>query len=255
MSDSGSTADRVSAALSVIDRTIAPGDTMYTSAEHYFSVGASALRAVLLALDAAGLDAPPRTILDYGCGHGRVMRFLRAAFPEAALLACDIDAPAVAHCVAAFGARAVVGQIDFDRLERLAGIDLIWCGSVLTHLAAAQWPRLLGYFAGALAEGGLAVVTTGGRAVAAKLEQVTDYGLGPQARAATLAAYRSSGFGYNDYPGNKGYGLSVAGPEWVAGQVIRTRGLRLVAYTEAGWDRHLDVVALVKDAGLVLEGR
>jgi hypothetical protein len=33
---------------------------------------------------------------------------------------------------------------DLDRVERVRDIDLIWCGSILTHLDASQWPRLLG---------------------------------------------------------------------------------------------------------------
>ena len=49
---------------------------------HYYSIGADALRIVVKNLLAAGL-APPRRILDFPCGSGRVMRHMRAMFPDA----------------------------------------------------------------------------------------------------------------------------------------------------------------------------
>jgi SAM-dependent methyltransferase len=235
-----------------MDRTIAPGDTMYTSDDHYFSVGASALRAMLLALETVGLKEP-RRILDFGCGYGRVLRLLRAAFPHAELLACDVDVEAMTHCAQAFGARAVAGSTDFDRVERLHGIDLIWCGSVLTHLPAPQWQRLLAYFAEVLADGGVAVVTTAGRSTAGLLEQGPAFGVEAYERAAMVASYKSSGLGYSDAPGHVDYGLCVSRPDWVLAQVLPHSGLRIVGFVEAGWDHHLDVVSLAKDAHRVLK--
>ena len=244
--------DRVRAVMSGVDRTIAPGDTMYTTDDHYFSVAASALRALLAAQESAGLSKP-RRVLDFGCGYGRVMRTLRAAFPQAEILASDLDAGAVAHCATAFGARPVQTSTDIDRVERVRDIDLIWCGSILTHLDAPQWPRLLGYFAEDLAVGGVAVMTTCGRVVAWNLAHDTDYGLAPAARASMLASYRSRGFGYHDYPGQEGYGLSVSTPAWTVAQVVVLPSLRIIGYVEAGWDGHQDVLPVAKDADRLLK--
>jgi SAM-dependent methyltransferase len=244
--------DRVRAVMSGVDRTIAPGDTMYTTDDHYFSVAASALHALLAALESAGLSTP-RRVFDFGCGYGRVMRALRAAFPEAELLASDLDAGGVSHCATAFGARPVQTSADIDRMEQVRDVDLIWCGSVMTHLDAAQGELLLGYFANALAPGGVAVMTTHGRKAARRLEQVTDYGLAPRARASVLASYRSRGFGYHDYPGQRGYGISVGTPARTVGHVFNTPSLRIIGYVEAGWDGHQDVLSVAKDADRVLE--
>src|SRR5258708_2606727 len=54
-----------------ISRDIAPGDEMFTgNAEHYFDVGASALRCIESALHAARLPKfSMRRILDLPCGH------------------------------------------------------------------------------------------------------------------------------------------------------------------------------------------
>jgi hypothetical protein len=181
------------------------------------------------------------------------MRTMRAAFPEAQILASDLDADAVAHCATAFGARRVASSTDIGRVERVQDVDLIWCGSILTHLDAPQWPRLLGYFAEALADGGVAVMTTGGRVVAWNLGHDTDYGLSPAARASMLRSYRSKGFGYHDYPGQKGYGLSVSTPAWTLSQVHALSSLRIIGYEEAGWDGHQDVLSVMKHADRRLE--
>ncbi len=243
--------DRVRAVMARADRRVAPGDTMYHGNDaHYFGVAASALKAMLLALETAG-RREPRRVLDFGCGFGRVMRAVRAAFPGAELLACDVDAAGVAYCVEAFGARAVSGSTDLARLEPLRGVDLIWCGSVLTHLDAAQWPRLLAYFACALSDGGVAVITTHGRRTAWRMEHVADHGLAPSERASVLESYRSTGFGYRDQ-GQRGYGISISSPAWVVGQVRLVPELRTIGYIEAGWDGHQDVLSVARDAERVL---
>ncbi len=74
---------------------VAPNDTMLVNtslreAQHYFSVGRGALFLVQQALLAADNEAPGR-ILDFPCGHGRVLRWLRAKWPDAEISAADID--------------------------------------------------------------------------------------------------------------------------------------------------------------------
>jgi trans-aconitate methyltransferase len=64
---------------------IAAADEMFTGdPEAYFSVGRSALGCINVSLMAADLEPESvRTILDLPCGHGRVLRYLREAFPNA----------------------------------------------------------------------------------------------------------------------------------------------------------------------------
>jgi SAM-dependent methyltransferase len=80
-----------------VDQGIAETDGMFErhlpherAWNHYFYCGRSALGAIRLALAAAG-TSKVRSILDLPCGHGRVLRVLKAAFPEAELHACDLD--------------------------------------------------------------------------------------------------------------------------------------------------------------------
>src|SRR5204863_8296827 len=69
----------------------------------YFATSQWALQPIRLALLAARRDRVGR-ILDLPCGYGRVMRAIRAEFPEAHITACDIDPHAVDFCAETFGA-------------------------------------------------------------------------------------------------------------------------------------------------------
>ncbi|MEV6909142.1 class I SAM-dependent methyltransferase [Amycolatopsis sp. NPDC051071] len=246
--------ETVAGIMTGVSTTIADGDSMFAgnNIEHYMSVSRDALRAVLAALQVTGRPEPKR-LLDFGCGYGRVLRSLRAAFPAAELIACDMDPAALAGCAQAFGARAVIGAPDVDHIEQVTEVDLLWCGSVLTHLDASNWGPLLRYFARALAPGGVAVVTTHGRRMAMRAEAGKDYGLDARATDRMLAAYKACGFGYNNYEGNDGYGISLSSPGWAVQRALETPDLRLAGYDEAAWDRHQDVMVLVKDANATLK--
>lgn len=247
-------AEQVGQIMSTVDRTIVPDDSMYAgNEEHYFRVASDALGAVLHALH--GSDIPvPRRILDFGCGYGRVLRTLRAAFPAAELIACDLDPAAVDNCVRAFDARGMLASTDPDLIEQVGDVDLIWCGSVLTHLDAPQWTPLLRYLARALRPGGIAVVTTHGRRTAWRVSALgADYGLTEADARHVLTCYRATGFGYADYPHQDGYGISMASPGWAVTKALETPDLRLTGFQEAAWDQHQDVLVLAKDANAVLK--
>ena len=118
-----------------IIRTISPKDSMYIRGQeaHYFSVGRSAIRNINTGLIAANLSSPAN-ILDMACGYGRVLRMLKAYFPEARLTACEIDSNAVDFCAETFGAKKAYSDINFGQIVLSEKFDLIWCGSLLTHL-------------------------------------------------------------------------------------------------------------------------
>jgi hypothetical protein len=73
---------------------------MYISspAQHYFSVRLSALRAIEGAIAHSNANFDVGRILDFPCGYGRVLRFLRARFPAASITAYDIDPVALDFC-------------------------------------------------------------------------------------------------------------------------------------------------------------
>src|ERR1700729_3189423 len=89
--------------LSVSEETSA-GERMPTGhLEGYLTTGEAALKAVRLA-QLAGRVPDFTSILDLPCGHGRVTRWIRAAYPDAKLTACDILTDGVDFCADTFGA-------------------------------------------------------------------------------------------------------------------------------------------------------
>jgi len=228
-----------------VDPDIDPGDGMFdANREHYFGVGQSALRMVKLALLASGKKPDGvKQILDLPSGHGRVLRTLKAAFPQASLTACDIMRDGVDYCAREFGARPVysrdpIGEVDFG-----GRFDLIWCGSLLTHLDAPRWPEFLDCFQAHLEPGGLLLFSVHGVSILKRFQSGWDYGLDLNRMRHLVAAVQESGFGYADYPNNQGYGISVSDREWVMRLLAGHRGLRTLIYCERGWDDHQDVVA------------
>jgi SAM-dependent methyltransferase len=232
-----------------VSEEIAHGDEMFTgNREHYLGVGRSALRCIELALLAA--RRPPRevkSILDLPSGHGRVLRVLRAAFPEASITACDLVREAVDHCAAAFGARPVYSTRDLRKLELPGRFDLIWCGSLFTHLDEPRWIELLDLLAGSLEPRGVLVFTVHGRATFERVRTGWDYGLPVEELRRLADDFERRGFGYADYAGQPGFGISVSRRAFVLALLERHPELRVLGFTERGWDDHQDVVACGKD--------
>lgn len=229
--------------------TIAPGDGMYLGdLSAYLKVGYSALRCVQLALLAAEKEDVGR-ILDFGCGHGRVLRVLRAAYPRARLTACDINQRGVDFCARTFGATPVYSGERPEAIDLPDKYDLIWCGSVFTHLSEARWPGFLNLLVSHLDERGVALITTHGRTVARRMRaDGRSYGLDDAESAEIFRGYESTGFGYVNQAsgGLECWGLSLTSPSRVLAQVERFPGVEILSYSEHAWSSHQDVVAVVK---------
>src|SRR5262249_27058705 len=124
--------------LANIIRTLDPRDMMFSgNHEHYLSVGLSALAGIDRGLAHRRAPWPVTRILDLPSGYGRITRSLRARFPDSHITVCDTDAAAVEFCVQTFGARGVASRDDIGALDLGDSYDLIWIGSLLTHLDAA----------------------------------------------------------------------------------------------------------------------
>ena len=225
---------------------IAERDEMFAgSRSHYFEVGRSAMASIRVALHLAG-RATCESILDLPCGHGRVMRHLRAAYPEARITACDLNQDGVDFCAKTFGATGVYSRKNLEELVLPGRFDLIWCGSLLTHLERPLWGQLLSFFEQRLTENGVVLFTTHGRASAKWIRENTyTYGLDPAGLPDLLADYERTGFAYAPYPGSQDYGITLTRPSWVLEQLQQYPHLRVVLLNEAAWDAHQDVYACV----------
>jgi trans-aconitate methyltransferase len=254
---------RLSLSIGTIDQLFAPGDVISeisprdemhrADSDYYFNVGQRALHNIglaMLATHRTGLW----NILDLPSGHGRVLRTLKAAFPTARLTACDIDTEAVEFCAKVFGATPVVSKEDPEGIDLQGPFDLIWCGSLLTHVSADRWPRFLGLFESKLAEYGLLLFSVHGRfsAELARLGKL-NYGLQEADLEALLRDFDRDGFGYVEYGDSlkeridiPTYGVSMSSPSRVFEQVQAHPLLRVVSYAERAWCGH-DVVACLRE--------
>jgi SAM-dependent methyltransferase len=234
-----------------VRQDISPRDQMVAgNPADYFAAGRSALACIQQSMLSAEIEPAAVTrILDLPCGHGRVLRHLGAAFPDAEILACDLVRDGVDYCAQTFGATPVYSDEDPWKIPLAReSVDLIWVGSLLTHLDARRWADFLAVFHAVLRPGGLLVFTTHGRrAYDWAWRDTVNYGLHHRRQTRVFFDYDQAGFGYGAYPDSKSYGVSFARPQWVFQQIERIADLRVVHFAEAAWARHQDVYACVRD--------
>jgi SAM-dependent methyltransferase len=230
-------------------------DGMYVGdGDHYFRVGLSAIHCIDDALEQAPIESV-RRILDLPCGYGRVMRFLVRRFPEARITACELAQDAVRFCVETFGAVPAISRQNPAELSFDEQFDLIWCGSLFTHLDEASILALLDLFRRSLAPGGVALFTTHGeRVVDRMLADEYDYSIARDRIPAMLDSYRRTGFGFTDYldvtsygvATDARYGISLTAPDWIRERAARVGGLHEIFFRPHGWDDHQDVFGFIR---------
>lgn len=227
------------ALLLKVNRHIHLRDTMnpYGDAQ-YFATGLSAIRNIDAAVKASGVT--PTSILDLPCGYGRVLRFLKAKYPKARLTASDIDREGVDFCASALGAVPLYSAPNFEGVRFEQRFNLIWVGSLLTHLDAERIKHAVDFLGRQLALGGLLIFTTHGENAVGRMSSRTlDYGVDV---GALLESYQVSGYGYAAYAGQD-YGISLTSPAWIRETM---KDWRETYFSEAGWGAHQDVFGFVK---------
>jgi SAM-dependent methyltransferase len=233
-------------------RDISPNDEMYAGdkdhGNQYWFAGRSAIQCISHCMAAAGKRARDVTrILDFPCGHGRVMRYLRLGFPHAEITACDLLRDRVDFCASTFGAAPVYSHRDAARVD-LQGrrFDLIWVGSLLTHFAAPRWNGFLKLFASSLSENGILVFSAHGFVVYLRIKGIDrSYGYGLPHWRGTLVchSYERDGMGYAHYSPTKDFGISLTGPSWVCDQIRRIPELTMVHFSASAWHNTHDIYA------------
>ena len=71
-----------------------------------------------------------------------------------------------------------------------------------------------------------------------------DYGLPPERIDRIFASHAATGSGYEDYPGQQGYGVSRSAPDWIVRELAEWQEARVVAFAEKACDDHQDVLAV-----------
>jgi SAM-dependent methyltransferase len=222
-------------------------DQMYRSdapehIRHYVEDAQSAMENIEQSLAAAGRSlAQVESCLDFACGYGRVTRWLACALGPRRVTAADTDRQAIRFCAHEFGVRPLVAHGEAARTVFPAAYDLVFVGSLLTHLPIVACTATLDALAAVVEPGGLLVFSTQGESCLAHLEW---YGPEFVAAADQLRAAVQRGEGYfAPYRGKRDYGITILSRRLVAELVETTLGdrLRFVRFAERGWDRHQDV--------------
>ncbi|MBB4857016.1 SAM-dependent methyltransferase [Novosphingobium chloroacetimidivorans] len=234
--------------MASIDGTISPGETML--GDNYLDVGASAVEAIITAIMASRLERIGR-VLDIPCGHGRVLRHLVKLFPAAKFDVCDLDAEGVAFCADQFGAGIITAHLDLTETSFPAQYDLIWIGSLFTHLPEATTQRYLEHLAKQLTPTGIIVATFHGR-WAERMQTLMPY-TDAERWSAVERGFNRWGYGYVDYAPGRGhdfvagsYGISAVRPDHLMQMVQKIPGVRVFHFAEKGWSNNHDVLAFGK---------
>jgi SAM-dependent methyltransferase len=235
-----------------VDRTIAARDTMQApeNPEQYFDLGRRALELIHFSSELCDKPHYP-DILDLPCGHGRVLRWLRAHYGYAKLTACDLDRDGVDFCAKQFGALPVYSLPDLRQLPFAAQFDLIWVGSLVTHLREDRWLATLDCLVRWTRECGVIIFSTQGRTVSSLLARGQRNIAENIDKPALLADYARKGFAYQRYfesSAEEDYGLALTSPEWLMRTLQRYPDIIMRAYLEEAWGMQ-DVVILYKKAG------
>jgi SAM-dependent methyltransferase len=135
----------------------------------YLRTGREALAVVRGVLARTGRSEPGR-MLDFACGCGRSTRWFSDAFGAGAITASDIDPVATAWVGERFGARPLVSATDPDAVELGGLYDLIWVGSLFSHLPPATFGRWLARLWDVLSPGGALLFSTHGPGVLAGVD-------------------------------------------------------------------------------------
>ena len=231
-----------------ISTVISENDKMYGGVnpmKHYMYVSASAMDCIIYALNMAGKTNAGK-ILDLPCGHGRVLRSLVSYFPDSVITACDLERDAVDFCVDNFGVEGVYSKDDLSKVAFGKKYDLIWCGSLLTHLDEHISRKFFNDMIDLLEDDGVLVVTFMGR-------YSIKYYENDESRKDVLQWYKTGDYGYipavyiiDGKDEIQNYGDAYTKMSWVSSLIQNNEDLTTIYYSETRFDRNHDVLAVQK---------
>jgi len=234
-------------------KVISENDKMFTmhsgnSLEFYFYVSESAIACIFYALNMAG-KTDVKSILDFPCGHGRVLRSLVSYFPDAEITACDLEKDGVDFCVKTFSVNGVYSNEDISKINLGRKYDLIWVGSLLTHFPEKTSRKFIDFLFDHLEEDGLLVISLHGRYAVIETDKQAYYReLVENYKKNEYVFIPPSYYSYyidgdNSIPD---YGDAFTKVSWISSLIQDNENMHLVYYSEKRFANHHDVFAIQK---------
>lgn len=229
-----------------VSKILDPADHMFNSGpDWYWSVGESGLLAVQRVLGLTYTKDVHR-VMDLPCGHGRVARYLRCGFPSAEMFYCDLDHSGADFCAKEFNGTAIHSKPELTDIDLPGDLDVIWVGSLFTHLDRDRTRRWLSHLCSKLSRQGVLVATFHGP-FAIEVNRKNPM-IDSVSWEAILSGYHETGYGYAKYDYMKDdYGISLSRPSVVIDMVEAIPNVRLLSYTERGWADNHDVLGISGD--------
>lgn len=241
-----------------VDFVLDPNDTennfdAHWKLTHYMESGADALRLCVGAL-ISNMRPVPKVIVDLPSGSGRVTRHLKSFFPDSKIIASDLYEARWGFCAEALGVEGVQSAENFDDLDFEDPIDLLFSGSLLTHLPEPIFRSFFSFLSRNLSDTGIALVTVQGRHAEWVQHNKYQY-IEPERFAVAEKDVLDKGFGYVDYNSHwmdtvwvnqENYGVALARPWFTMKVLEKDSGLRILGYLERGFDNSQDVVIIGK---------
>jgi len=229
-------------------KALSEDDWMYKgkSSHGYFLRGYEALSLCHLVMKRSGVRV--RDILDFGCGHGCVARMLKAQYPHTTVHGQDVPEAWLLWCEENLGIRTIRSP---ERISDVAmpasAYDMIWVGSVFTHIPEDSFDHLLSELLKALKSPGLLVFTTAGAKVRRIFQPGKEKLLSFEGAQEALRQYDEVGYGFTPYVGGTypDWGRALVSLD-VVHDKIRHANARLISFQEGGWGDRQDVYAVVK---------
>jgi len=172
---------------------------------------------------------------------------LRAAFPTAEIFFCDIDRVGADFCATSFSGQAVYSEPDLTKVPLPKNLDVVWVGSLFTHVSEDRTIAWLRHIGDHLADQGILVATFHGSFFPELIK--THNMLGGADWEKIKRGYEETGYGYAPYTdgGLGDYGISVSKPSRIMEIVMAMPGIRIVSYQERGWAGNHDVLVITKN--------
>ena len=181
-----------------------------------------------------------RSLLDFPSGYGRLTRWLTTKVGRELITAGDVDHQAVRFCATEFGVKPLYATRNIRAQVFSDTYDLIFVGSLLTHLTPSACCDILAALIAVMRPRGQIMFTTQGETCLMHLDWYGDHF--KQAASLYRQQIAERGIGFVPYPRSKDYGITIQPRSYVE-TLMRTHfpGLTLVRAQERGWDNHQDV--------------